>query len=248
MSFKDFFSGHATAYAAARPTYPERLFEFLAEVAPGRRRAFDCGAGNGQATFALARHFDHVMASDPSATQVAHAPRLAGIDFVVATAEHCPLGDRSMELVTVAQALHWFDIGAFFQEARRVLAPGGVLAVWCYHLLSVEPAIDRSIWTLYAETLGTYWSPERRLVDDGYRSIDFPFDEISAPAFTIEVEWSLAQLAAYLRTWSACVRYRERVGSDPVDALVEQTRGRWGDPERARRIRWPIHMRVGRVR
>jgi SAM-dependent methyltransferase len=248
MSFKDFFSGHAVAYAAARPRYPERLFDFLAELAPGRRRAFDCGAGNGQATLALARHFDHVIAGDPSAMQLASAPRRAGIDFVVATAEHCPVGDHSMELVTVAQALHWFDVGAFFREARRVLVPEGVLAVWCYNLLSVEPEIDRLIRTLYAETLGADWSPERRLVDDEYRSIDFPFDEVSAPALTIELEWSLAQLAAYLRTWSACVRYRERVGTDPVDALVEHARGRWGDPERARRVRWPIHMRVGRVR
>jgi SAM-dependent methyltransferase len=248
MGFKDFFSGHAIAYAAARPTYPEHLFDFLAEIAPGRRRAFDCGAGNGQATLALAQRFDHVLASDPSAMQVASAPRRPGVDFIVATAERCPVGSRSMELVTVAQALHWFDIGAFFQEARRVLVPKGVLAVWCYNLLSVEPEIDRLIWRLYAETLGADWAPERRLVDDEYRSIAFPFEEVSAPALSIELEWSLAQLAAYLRTWSACIRYRERVGTDPVDALVEHAQRHWGDPERARPIRWPIHMRVGRVR
>jgi SAM-dependent methyltransferase len=248
MTFKDFFSSHATSYAAARPTYPERLFEVIADLAPGRHRAWDCGTGNGQAALALSRHFDQVVASDPSAAQIASAPRQPGVDFLVATAEQSPFGGRSVELVAVAQALHWFAIDAFFREATRVLVPNGVLAVWCYNLPTVDPAIDRLIGTLYAETLGAYWSPERRLVEDEYRSIDFPFDEFPAPAFAIEVEWSLADVAAYIRTWSACVRYRERIGSDPVDAFVERARTHWGDPERRRPVRWPIRMRAGRVR
>jgi hypothetical protein len=248
MPFKDLFSRHAPAYAAARPTYPERLFDFLASVIPARRRAWDCGTGNGQAAVALVGRLQHVVASDASEAQIANAPRRPGLDFFVATAERAPLRSDSVDLVTAAQALHWFDIPAFFAEAERVTVRDGIVAAWGYNLLSVEPDVDREIRTLYARTLGAYWSPERRLVDDEYRSVPFPFDELPAPPLDIELEWSLPELAAYLRTWSACISYREREGLDPVDGVIERVHGPWGDPQRRRTIRWPIHMRVGRVR
>lgn len=248
MTFKDLFSGHASAYAAARPTYPAPLFDFLAGLVDKKERAWDCGTGNGQAALALANRLHHVVASDPSEAQIASAPHRPGVDFVVATAERVPLRAHSVDLVTVAQALHWFDIPTFFAEAERVTVRGGIVAVWGYNLLRVEPEVDREILALYSGTLGPYWSPERRLVDEEYRSVPFPFEELPAPPLAIELEWSLPELAAYLRTWSACIAYRERQGADPVDGVVERVRECWGDPERRRRIRWPIHMRVGRVR
>jgi SAM-dependent methyltransferase len=247
VTFKDHFSGHASAYASARPTYPDSLFAFLAGLAPSSRRALDCGTGNGQAALSLAAHFEEVIASDPSAEQVARSPRRNGVHFLVATAEASPVAARSVALVTVAQALHWLETDAFFREATRVLVPRGIVAVWCYNLLSIEPEIDRLVFRLYADTLGKWWAPERRLVDDEYRSIPFPFEEIEAPVHEITLDWTLSELAAYLRTWSACVRYRVTVGVDPVDAFVRDAQGVWGD-EGPRRVRWPIHLRVGRVR
>ena len=246
VSFKDHFSGHADAYASARPTYPDSLFEFLAGLAPSRRRALDCGTGNGQAALALAAHFDEVIASDPSAEQIVHASTRPGVYFLVATAEQSPVAGRSVGLVTVAQALHWLEIDAFFREATRVLVPRGIVAVWCYNLLSVEPEIDRLIARLYADTLGPWWSAERRLVDEEYRSITFPFEEIPASPHEITLEWTLSELGAYLRTWSACVKYRKATGIDPVDAFVHDAKAAWGSVAK-RQIRWPIHMRVGRA-
>jgi SAM-dependent methyltransferase len=244
--FKDLFSSGAVAYAAHRPRYPARLFDELATHAPARELAWDCATGNGQAALGAAAHFSRVVATDASEAQIAAAVPHERITYRVASAAASGLDAGSVDLVTVAQALHWLDTAAFFREARRVLVPRGVIAVWCYTLLEIDERIDPLIRRLYEHTLGAYWSPERRLVDDGYRAIDFPFAEMTLPPFAIEQSLTLDQLAGYLRTWSAAQRFARERGDDPVSPLIDEIRPLWGTSSEARPARWPLHVRAGR--
>lgn len=247
MTFKDHFSGHAGAYHEARPTYPEALFDWLAAQAPARELAWDAGCGNGQASVALAARFERVHASDPSAQQIASADARANIDYRVEPAETSSLPDASADLVSVAQALHWFDHARFYAEVRRVLKPRGVIAAWSYADCSATPAVDAVKHRLYVDLTGPYWPPERRYIEEGYRTLPFPFERIDAPAFEMRVEWTLAQFLAYLRSWSATQRYLKANGVDPV-ALVEADLARaWGDAETMRSVRWDFHLLCGRV-
>ena len=247
MPFKDHFSAHAGAYREARPTYPDALFDWLAAQAPSRRLAWDAGCGNGQASVALAVRFAHVHATDPSATQIANAGARPNVDYRVEPAESCSLADASADLAAVAQALHWFDHARYYAEVRRVLAPGGIVAAWSYADCSVAPDVDAVKNRLYVDLTGPYWPPERRYIDEGYRTLPFPFDEIAAPAFDMQVDWTLAHFLAYLRSWSATQRYIAANGADPVAIVEPDIAHAWGDPGLARRVRWDFHLRVGRA-
>lgn len=242
--FKDHFSGHASAYAAARPGYPDDLFAWLAGKAPARDRAWDCATGNGQAAVALAGHFARVVATDASPEQIANAAPRAGIEYRVAPAEAPGLEPNSIDLVTVAQAAHWFDRPAFYGAARNVLRAGGLVAVWAYGLFEIAPELDPVIEHFYRSTVGPYWPPERRLIDERYATLDFPFAEIVPPAFVIRCQWTLEQVLAYFRTWSAVQRYRKALGADPVSAIQPGMGRLWGSEE-IREVRWPVYMRVG---
>lgn len=245
--FKDHFSGHATIYREARPTYPAELFAWLARQAPDTALAWDCGCGNGQATVALAAHFAQVVGTDPSANQIAGAEARANIAYRVEPAEHSTLADASASLVTVAQALHWFDFAPFYAEVRRVLKPGGVFAAWSYAACKVaDTAVDKIIDRLYVDLTGPYWPPERAYVDAGYRTLPFPFMEIEAPSFPMLARWNVEQLLGYLRSWSATQRYIKAHGEDPVGIVEPDLRAAWGDPARARDVQWTFHLRVGR--
>lgn len=247
VAFADHFSRQSGAYTRFRPRYPAALFAHLASLPAARQAAWDCGTGNGQAAVDLAGFFARVVATDPSANQVAHAVPNARVEYVVAAAEACPIESCSIDLVTVAQALHWFDFDRFYAEVRRVGRAGSVLAAWSYGLAVVTPAIDQIVGRLYDEILGEYWPPERKLVEQRYETIEFPFDEIASPEFAMTTEWALADLLGYLGTWSSTQRYIERHESDPV-ALVEAELGRaWGAAETTRVVRWPLIMRVGRI-
>ena len=245
MTFKDHFSGHAAEYARFRPRYPEPLFAYLAEISPARDAAWDCATGNGQAAVMLAAQFAKVIATDASEQQIASAELCDNVDYRVAPAEASGIASRSIDVVTVAQALHWFDIPAFFAEATRVLKPRGAIAVWAYNLLTVSPEIDALVHEFYSETTGPYWPPERVIVEAGYRGVDFPFEPIAPPDFAMESSWTADQLFGYLRTWSATKRFIADRGFDPVDALADKVRPLWTDGTRV--VHWPVMMRVGRV-
>ena len=242
----DHFSAVAGDYARYRPGYPTALFEYLASLPAGRRLAWDCATGSGQAAVGLAPFFDQVVATDLSAAQIAHAAPHPRITYRVATAEAPGLAAGSVDLVTVAQALHWLDGNRFFAEVSRVLAPGGAVAVWCYNLLAVEPRINAVVGRYYAQVVGPFWPPERRLLEAGYRTIPFPFAEVEPRHFAMEMEWRLAELMGYLGTWSATERYRQVRGEDPRDRIAGDLAAAWGDPETARTVRWPLNLRVGR--
>jgi SAM-dependent methyltransferase len=254
MTFKDHFSGHAQTYREARPHYPEALFDWLADLAPARDLAWDAGCGNGQASVALAARFRRVFATDPSATQIASAEARANVDYRVEAAEHCSLAAQSADLVTVAQALHWFDFASFFAETARVLKPGGVLAAWAYADCRVTPDVDAEKNRLYVDLTGPYWPPERAFIEAGYRTIpmpfgdDAPFEEIAEPVFVMRVEWDVTQFLAYLRSWSATQRYVRANGCDPVAFVEPALRAAWGDPAMPRDVCWDFHVRCGRRR
>jgi ubiquinone/menaquinone biosynthesis C-methylase UbiE len=220
-TFSDHFSADASGYARVRPGYPRALFEWLASVAPDRRLVWDCGTGSGQAAVPLAEHFAQVVATDPSAAQLAHATRRAGVCYAAMSAEHSALATSSASLVTVAQALHWFDQPAFYAEARRVLAASGVVAIWSYGLLSLhDRSLDGVIRHFHEETVGPYWPAERRQVDEGYRTLVLPFERVDAPAFAMEADWTVDHLAGYLSTWSAVRRARAATGG--IRTLLDQ--------------------------
>ena len=246
--FIDRFAFAAGDYAFYRPHYPDALFDWLEQRLPNASWVWDCGTGSGQAAFALALRFPNVLATDPSLAQLAHAERAECLSYVAMAAESCAVKDRSIDLVTVAQALHWFDRGAFFNEVKRVLAPDGLLAVWSYGLGSIEPGLDEVLRHFHDVTVGPYWSPARRLVESGYAGIEFPFHEEAGPDIPMQASWTLPQLGGYLSTWSAVGKYREVTGNDPLPMVMQALAERWGTPEEARLVRWPLRLRVGSPR
>jgi len=243
-AFKDHFSAHAANYREFRPSYPPELFAFLASASPGCDLAWDCGTGNGQAAIGLADHFTRVMATDASAEQIASAQRHPGIEYAVALAEKSPLANHSVDLILVAQALHWFDLDSFYAEVRRVARPGGLLAATCYYEPSVSPAVDL-VLRRWEDFIRPYWTPERVWVDAGFRTIPFPFPELPVPRFELTVESSLARFLGYLGTWSATKRYMKAHGSDPLERFAPEFAATWGAA--ARTIRWQFNIRLGRV-
>jgi SAM-dependent methyltransferase len=249
MSNAALFSTVAREYANFRPGYPPALFGWLAGAAPALDAAWDAGCGSGQASVALAAHFAQVHATDISQEQIAAARAHPRVRYAVAPAEHSGLADASVDLVTVAQALHWFDVDAFHAEARRVARPGALLAVWTYPRPEfVDPALDRVFLDFYTGVVGPYWPPERKHVEANYRTLAFPFEELPHPAFGLELDWSLEQVTGYVSSWSATAQYRRQLGSDPVPKLRDALGSVWPGADARATLRMPLALRLGRLR
>jgi SAM-dependent methyltransferase len=247
--YADHFSRMAADYAARRPRYPPDLFRYLASLVPSRDIAWDCAAGTGQATVPLAEWFARVIGTDASSAMVAQADPHPRVEYRVAPAEQSGLPDRRVDLVTVAQALHWLQLGASYREVEPVLVPGGIVAVWTYGIIRLDrgPA-DGIVSRFYGEVVGPFWPAERRHVESGCRTLPFPCAELTPPAFAMQVQWTLAELLGYIGTWSATERYRETMGHDPVPRLASELGIHWGDPAISRTITWPLTLRVGKSR
>jgi len=244
-AFKDHFSAQAAEYRRYRPDYPPALIEWVAALAPAPGLALDLATGNGQAAVALAQYFTGVRATDLSAAQLAEAAPHPRVSYVLEPAEQVGVPDATFDLAVAAQAAHWFDFGRWAAEMRRVLKPGGAVAIWTYEKFRGGRRIDALVDRFYSEVVGQYWPPERRHVEQGYRSVPFPFDEVTAPAFELVTHWDATTALNYLGTWSSVVRYREARGEDPL-ALFEPVLHRaWGDG--LVELRWPIHLRAGHV-
>jgi SAM-dependent methyltransferase len=244
--FADHFSSIAGLYAAARPSYPEALFAYLAGLSPRRERAWDCGTGSGQAARGLAAHFREVIATDASPAQLAEAIPDPRISYRVAPAERSGIEPESVDLLTVAQALHWFDLPAFYDEARRVVRPGGAVAIWGYVAATLDdPALTATLHHFHYDIAGPYWPHERAIIESGYRTVPFPCREVAPAAFDMFADWTLADLMDYVRTWSAVRQLIAAGKSEEVPALERALKGSWGDPARRRRVSWPLKLRVG---
>lgn len=247
QSFKDHFSGHAADYANARPVYPPALAAALAQLAPGRALALDCGCGSGQLSTLLAAHFERVVATDASAAQIKNAVPHPKVEYRVAPAEASGLPDHCADLVVAAQAAHWFDLPAFFREVDRVARPGGLAALVGYGRMRIEGEIDVAMTRFHDVTVGPHWPPERALVEGGYAAIDFPYPPIKGPTLEMTASWSLGQVMAYLATWSAVKAYEKATDSTPLPAIERELASLWGDPATRRTVRWPLFMRLGIV-
>ncbi len=247
-SFQDHFSSVARRYADFRPGYPTALFDFLAGLAPSSAVVWDCACGSGQATVDLARRFSRVIATDASPEQIRAAETIPNVHYRVAPAEQSGLPDQSVHLITVAQALHWFDLPRFYVEARRVLHPGGWLAAWSYGVNHLDdPRVEAIVQDFYANTLGPYWPPERKLVEEGYCTLPFPFAELTSPPLAMEEHWTLDQLLGYFSSWSATQRCIQATGQNPLERLRGSLAAAWGDPTRPRTVIWPLAMRLGQT-
>lgn len=243
MPFADHFSANSAHYARHRPTYPDELFAWLATLTPARIHAVDVATGNGQAAVALANHFGQISAFDASAAQISVATAHPHVNYAIAPAENLPLNNHSADLLTVAQALHWFAHDAFYAETRRVLKPDGVIACWTYNLLTVTPEIDALVMSLYRDVLGYFWPAERYHVETDYVHLPFPFVRCAAPHFAMEARWNCDHLLGYLRTWSAWKAFIEAGNPDPVNEIEPALRHAFGPGER--RVQWPLTVLVG---
>ncbi|MFD0739107.1 methyltransferase domain-containing protein [Lysobacter koreensis] len=249
--FKDHFSGIADAYAAARPEYPDALFDALAAVVPAAARVWEPGCGSGQATRGLAARFAHVHATDPSAQQLAQHWAAAmstnggttNVSLAVEPAEHAALPDASVQLVAVAQALHWFDRAQFFAECERVLAPGGVLAAWGYPDFLAPEGMVEAVAAFRAQ-IEPHWPPERAQIDARYAGYDWPFPALPTPELWLEAEWSLPHFLRYLASMSASARCLAETGDDPVARHASALAAAWGDTGDERTVQWPLFLHL----
>ena len=241
----DRFSGHANLYAQYRIDYPAELYDFILSFTDDRQIAWDCATGNGQVASALADSFEQVEATDISETQLILAVQKANIHYQLCPAEQTPFANETFDLITVAQALHWFDSTAFHQEVCRVAKPGAVIAEWGYGLVQITPVLDAVMLDFYRNRIGPYWDPQRKHIDNGYASIPFPFANARQKTFTAHRNWTLERFLNYLRTWSAVRQYIHENEDDPVISLGEELKSVWGNEERE--VRFPIFLRVGHI-
>jgi ubiquinone/menaquinone biosynthesis C-methylase UbiE len=258
---KDLFSAQSKEYASSRPTYPRALFEFIVGLVDEKTLAWDCATGNGQAALVLADYFKEVIASDISARQLENAQQKSNIRYQIFSAENTPLKDNSVDLITIAQALHWFDFDRFYSEARRVLRKrtdgktgeggGGIIAAWAYGLHTISPEVDKVTHQLYEDILGDkYWPPERKYVEERYETIPFPFEQIPSPEFQIQLSWNLSELVNYYRSWSSVQKFIEKNKYDPISEVSGSLEYGWGGKNKVdekRKVVWPLYVKIGKI-
>jgi SAM-dependent methyltransferase len=246
-AFKDHFSHSAASYAAFRPTYPPALVTFLADTAGRNEFAWDCGCGSGQLSTLLAERFQRVYATDASAKQIENAIAHPQVDYACAPAEASGLSDGVADLIVAAQAAHWFDLPSFYREVRRVGRPGSAIALVSYGIVKVDDRLNPIIARFYWDVIGAYWPPEREHVENGYRSLDFPFSEIEAPDLAISVSWTLSDFLGYVDTWSAVSAMERAIGRKPREQFNQELTAAWIPAEQKRTVRWTLSLRVGYV-
>lgn len=244
---KDNFSTISDRYAKFRPNYPQAIFDFLYPLLNSKERAWDCGTGNGQVAAELAKDFMHVDATDISQPQLNHAQQADNIFYSLQPAEQTSFQDSTFDLITVAQAVHWFDFDQFNNEVRRVSKPNAIIALLGYELNNITPEVDRVVRHFYTEIIGEYWDPERRYLEQKYQTIPFPFRELETPEIYNIKLWNFDTLVGYLKTWSAVQHFVNANGYNPVDEIATELRAAWGSTE-VRKVSFPIIFRVGRIK
>lgn len=244
----DMFGGHAKLYASARPTYPKEIYAYLTSLCNEHTKVWDCATGTGQAALALSKYFKQVYATDISAQQIQAANQAENIIYSVASAEESGFGDEAFDLVTVAQALHWFDYVNFWPEVDRVLKPNGMFVAWGYDWTKIDFDIDFQLNKNLFELLANYWNPKAKILWGGYKpeKVSFPYELIETPNFSIELHWNFEQLFQYFLSWSATQAYIKDNGTEAINHAKQQVQKVWGNPEDTKLIHWPVHMLVGK--
>lgn len=241
------YSPYARNYAQSRPRYPEELFEYLVSLSADHQVAWDCATGNGQAALSIVKYFDKVIATDVSSEQIKNAVTHRQIEYRICKAEESGIVGNSVNLTTVASAVHWFNLPLFFKEVRRVSVPGAVLAVWTYHVGYIEPPFDKLFLRFYREILSPYFGEGARLVDNKYSSLILPGQEIDSKDFFVSVEWKLSDLFNFIDSWSGTQEYKKVNGKNPVYIIENELRDLWGDPDEIHTLRWPVFIKISRL-
>lgn len=243
---KDNFSKQSKAYSIFRPSYPQEAFDLILSFVKNKKSAWDCGTGNGQLAAKLAEHFEVVHATDISENQITNAVKAGNLHYKVASAEAPGFEANQFDLITVAQAIHWFRFDEFYEQVRKTLKPGGIIAVIGYHLPKMDDKTDAIIWYLYSDILGHYWDTERHYIDERYETIPFPFDEIPVKhSFSQRVAWTIEELIGYLNTWSSVQHYIQLHGKNPVDLITGKLSDSWGN-EQKKQVQFPTLLRIGK--
>ncbi|VFJ13436.1 class I SAM-dependent methyltransferase [Candidatus Nitrosocosmicus franklandus] len=245
----DHFSSTSKEYSFSRPTYPDILYKYLDDITPGKDKAWDCATGNGQAAVGLCKYFKNVIASDASKEQLAYRFPRSNIHYEMFPAERANLEDGSIDLITVAQAAHWFDLDKFYKEVTRVSKNNGILAIWSYGMHKIDNHIDTISAKLNVggDILGKYWPKETIYVKEDYKTISFPFKEIMTPKFEMTVNWNLDELVSYMQTWSAVKRFSVEKKFNPIDLIMTDLEKLWGKRENKKLVKWDINIRIGAV-
>ncbi len=246
MQFKDHFSKQSDTYVKFRPTYPDEIFSFLASLCPEHNLAWDCATGNGQAANGLTKYFKRIIATDASETQLSNAMQNEKIEYKNALAEDSGIPSVSVDLITVAAAVHWFDHDKFYKEVNRVLKPNGVIAAWTYNNPTVNPAVDAVMEKLHQGVLREYWPKESWLVINRYKDIPFPFERIQTPDFYCTKQMDLEGMEGHYLSWSATQRYIDATGKNPVDEVRKELTQAWGNPSEVKTVTWHLTFLVGR--
>jgi len=241
---KDNFSAQAKDYSKFRPTYPQKMIDHIVSFVTNKGTALDVATGNGQLAMELSKHFEQVYATDMSQKQIDNAQKADNIIYKVEAAEKTNFEDGQFDLITVAQAIHWFDFDAFYKEVRRLLKPGGVIAVLGYGLFHTNEHSHKILSNFYHDIIGPYWDPERRYLDENYGTIPFPFEEFEAEKFEGNFEWSFEQLTGYLETWSAVQHYKDKNHSNPVDLIRDELKESW--EKNGNQVTFPLLLRIGK--
>jgi len=245
---KDLFSANSKGYKKYRPSYPEELFEFLASISSSKEKAWDCGCGSGQASIELSKYFKQIVATDISSAQIKDAEKGKNIEYEVRPAEDSGLDSSSIDLVLCAQSLHWFSLEGFYSEIRRVLKPGGIIAVCTYNLFRINKEIDELIDKFYWDIIYNYWPKERKHIENAYNDLEFPFEILDCPEFSMKASWSIEQLIGYLNTWSGVLNYTELEAFNPMEFIEEELLQIWNkDSSKLKNIVWPLTVKVGRI-
>jgi SAM-dependent methyltransferase len=188
-----------------------------------------------------------VYATDISTQQIAQAPVLGNVHYSIERAEKTWFPDNYFDLITVAQAIHWFDIPKFYEEVRRVGRHHGVLAVLGYGLMQISDKIDPLIHRFYTDVVGPYWDPERVYIEERYETIDFAFPPIEfSETFQITQRMGITDLLGYLNSWSAVQKYFKKNGGDPVSGLANELKAHWPAADN-KRVTFPIFIKAGRI-
>lgn len=244
---ENFFSPIAKEYAQFRPLYPEQLFKWLSSIAPSKQMAWDCATGTGQSASSLVGQFEHVVATDISDELLAQAAAHERITYNKADALNSGLESDSIDLITVANAMHWFHGPEFEREVRRVLKPGGIIAAWSFAFARITPEVDRLTRKVHNEIVDPFWIGPNRIVEHGYKDLHFPYDLLDTPSFSMISKMDLHALEGYMRTWSASVKYLAKYGADPISLVHDELLVAWGDPGVVRDVQWQLNLKVGRV-